>query len=107
MSCVQLDAMERCWSIVLKRSIVVSNARPASVHVYDYYAPGNCMLRPRFTAQRSVSAVLAIGGFKGAKGVMAPITLPPTTSRRSHLASLECKKTIQRPELCPGPHRGS
>jgi len=105
MSCVQLDAMERCWSIVLKRSIVVSNTRPASVHVYDYYAPG--MLRPRFTAQRSVSAVLAIGGFNGAKGVMAPITLPPTTSRRSHLASLECKKTIHRPELCPGLHRGS
>lgn len=35
----ELTAFERCWSIVLKRSIVVSNTRPASVHVYDYYQP--------------------------------------------------------------------
>jgi len=41
-TCVQLDATERCWSVVLKRVVTVSNTRPASVHVYDYYEPGLC-----------------------------------------------------------------
>ena len=37
---MQFGAFERCWSIVLKRQIVVSNTRPAVVHVYDYYETG-------------------------------------------------------------------
>lgn len=35
----ELDAVERCWTVVLKRTITVSNTRPATVHVYDYYEP--------------------------------------------------------------------
>jgi len=54
--------------------------------------------------------LFTVGGFKGVggQGGLAPFRIwPLTTSRRSHLASLECKKTLQRPDLRPGPHQGS
>jgi len=37
------------------------------------------------------------------KGACPPKLGPQTSSTRDHLTPLECKKTLQRPGLCPGP----